>query len=217
MNYGISVIIPVYNREKYIGQAIDSILTQKFSGILEIIVSDDGSTDQTIHIVNSYNDKRIKLLKKRDSAEQGAAAARNRGLAVATQPYICFLDSDDYQLPGFLEAMLNGITSNISYDFAFCRSLIQEEKDGIIKIKPWTRYIITSFDIKYIGLSRSHVINTNSFIFKKNILIDIGGFNCNYSNCEDIDLWIRLGEKFKCVLSCRFACGKMCIGNAVIT
>ena len=196
---GISIIIPVYNREKYIAQAIDSILNQKFSGILEIIVSDDGSTDQTINIVKSYNDSKIKLLEKeRDCKEQGAAAARNRGLAVATQPYICFLDSDDYQLPGFLEAMINGITSHSCYDFAFCRSLIQKEKGGIIKVEPWTRCKITSLDLKYIGLSRTKIINTNTFIFKKDVLLETGGFNRIYSTAEDIDLWLRLREKFKC-------------------
>ena len=197
-SHGISIIIPVYNREKYIAQAIDSILNQNYPGKLEIIVSDDGSTDQTINIVNSYNnDSRIKLLRKTDCMEQGAAAARNRGLLAATQPYICFLDSDDYQLPGFLGTMLHGITSHSYADFAFCRTLIQKEKDGKIKIKPWTRYKITSFDVKYLGLTRIRTKHTNTFIFKKEILLAAGGFNGNYSNAEDTDLWIRLGEKFK--------------------
>ena len=197
-NRGVSVIIPVYNREKYIAQAIDSILNQNYSGILEIIVSDDGSTDQTIDIVNSFDDSRIKLLRKTNCTKQGAAAARNRGLSIATQPYVCFLDSDDYQLPGFLNTMIEGLQQNVNCDFAFCRSLERIEHSTGTIIVPWTKKFITSMDIKYIGLTSGKVINTNVFIFKKSIFDEIGIFNERYSNSEDIDLWIRIGEKYKC-------------------
>lgn len=196
---GISVIIPLYNREKYIADAIDSILSQNYSGNLEIIISDDGSTDKSIDIVLEYNDDRINLLRKEPNCiTQGAASARNRGICAATQPYICFLDSDDYQLPGFLNTMIEGLQLNKDCDFAFCRSLERIEDATETMIVPWTKKIITSMDVKYVGLTRNNIITTNTFIFRKSIFDEIVTFNEKYSNSEDTDLWIRIGEKYKC-------------------
>jgi glycosyltransferase involved in cell wall biosynthesis len=197
---GISIIIPVYNREKYLSDAIDSILKQNYPGPLEIIISDDGSIDKSIDIAFSYNDSRIKVLRKpADCKTQGAASARNRGINAASHTYICFLDSDDYQLDGFLETMIQGILSNEKCDFAFCRTMERIESDSQMVIKPWTKKKITELDIKHIGITRHKVVHTNTFIFRKNIFNKVGYFNEKYSNVEDIDMWLRIGENFKCV------------------
>ena len=91
----VSVIIPVFNRIGTIGRAIDSILNQSFQGKIEIIVSDDGSTDGTIEYIKDNYLNRVVLLEKTVN-EQGASAARNRGIKVANGEYVCFLDSDDF-------------------------------------------------------------------------------------------------------------------------
>lgn len=88
----LSVIIPVYNVEKYIYECIKSVVEQSIKEI-EIIVVDDGSQDNSIKIVEKFIDKRIKILKKDNG---GLSSARNEGLKVATGEYVIFVDSDDY-------------------------------------------------------------------------------------------------------------------------
>ena len=87
----ISVIIPIYNNALYIQEAITSVLSQGIEK-LEIIIIDDGSTDNFEEKINSFNDPRIRLLKQTNS---GAAEARNNGIRHATGEYIAFLDADD--------------------------------------------------------------------------------------------------------------------------
>ena len=90
-----SVIIPTYNRAGLIGKAIDSVLAQTFAD-WELLIIDDGSTDNTRQIVEAYTDRRVKYIYQ-ENAER--SAARNNGVAQAAGKYICFLDSDDYCLP----------------------------------------------------------------------------------------------------------------------
>src|SRR5574344_1285690 len=90
----ISVIMPAYNTEKYIGEAIESILSQTYQN-QELIIINDGSSNRTKEIVENYkkNDSRIILINK---TNQGVAAARNDALSIASGDWICILDSDDY-------------------------------------------------------------------------------------------------------------------------
>ena len=94
----VSVIIPVYNVEKYLRECIDSILNQTLRD-LELICVDDGSTDGSLEILHEYEkaDSRVKVLTQHN---MGAGAARNKGLAIATGEYLSFLDSDDFFASG---------------------------------------------------------------------------------------------------------------------
>ena len=83
---GISIIIPVYNRETFLEEAIRSVLEQKYDGSLEIIVSDDGSTDRSLEIAHSFGSQVCVVLKDDKCKSQGVSGARNRGIAAATQP-----------------------------------------------------------------------------------------------------------------------------------
>lgn len=100
----ISVMIPVYNREKYIKQAIDSVLAQDYRPI-EIIVVDDGSTDNTAEIIKQYNADIVKYFYK-DNIGMDDASARNLCVAKSSGEYLAWLDSDDYYLPGKLTAQM---------------------------------------------------------------------------------------------------------------
>ena len=101
----VSIIMAAYNSQRYIGCSIDSVLDQTFPD-WELIVIDDGSTDETVDIVNAYArmDGRIRL--ERTEVNSGVAVARNRGLDTARGRYIAFLDSDDIWLPGKLQSQL---------------------------------------------------------------------------------------------------------------
>ena len=96
----VSVVIPVYNREKYVRSAVDSILSQTFSDF-ELLVIDDGSTDGSIAVVQSYRDPRIRLA--RNNANLGVSATRNKGIQLARGVYLAFLDSDDCAYPDRLK------------------------------------------------------------------------------------------------------------------
>lgn len=89
----VSVIIPVYNSSKHIRECLDSVIKQTYKN-LEIILVDDKSSDNSIEIIKSYNDKRIKLIESKENL--GAAESRNKGVKEATGNYICFIDSDDF-------------------------------------------------------------------------------------------------------------------------
>ena len=91
MSYRVSVIIPVFNGQAYLGDSLRSIATQSFSD-LEIIVVDDGSTDSTFEVTQAFGDRRLRYIRQ-DRA--GAAAARNRGVELANGPLLAFLDADD--------------------------------------------------------------------------------------------------------------------------
>ena len=194
---GVSIIIPVYNREKYLRQAIDSVLNQEFKGNIELIVSDDGSTDSSLEIAKSYDDDRIIILEKDASnTSQGAAAARNRALNVASMPFVCFLDSDDFQKENFLTLMTKALMTQNDLGFVFCRTEELIEEADSFNLIPWTKKRVLKLDTKYLGLTGARVINTNCFLFRKEVFDVVGVFNEKYSNSEDADLWIRIGEHF---------------------
>ena len=114
----ISVIIPVYNVEKYLRQCVDSVLAQTYQN-LEIILVDDGSTDQSGQICDEYagEDKRIKVIHQKNS---GVSCARNVGLNVSKGEYIAFVDPDDYIFPDMYRTLLEAIVTN-SADIALCK------------------------------------------------------------------------------------------------
>lgn len=104
----ISVIVPIYNCEKYIDRLINSILTQNYEDF-ELILLNDGSTDDSKEKLEKYNDKRIKLINKENT---GVSDTRNRGLALATGDLICFLDSDDYISQNYFETIIKYFKEN---------------------------------------------------------------------------------------------------------
>ena len=128
----ISIIIPVYNVEKYLKKCIESILNQTFTNY-EIILIDDGSTDNSKNICDefSYKDSRIKVIHKNNT---GAADSRNIGISLASGEYIGFVDSDDYIDPDMYESLYNLITK-YKTDVAIC-GLLHEYPDKTINPYP---------------------------------------------------------------------------------
>ena len=104
----VSVILPVYNEEKYIRKAVDSVLNQTFDDF-ELIIVNDGSSDDTLDIIKGFEDERIKLI---NQTNQGPGASRNNALEIATGEYIMFLDGDDWYCPDALKTAYEEITSN---------------------------------------------------------------------------------------------------------
>lgn len=122
----VSVIIPAYNAEKFIAQTIDSVISQTYSN-WELIVVNDGSTDNTLHIVQTYsnNDHRISFISKPNT---GVSDTRNTGIAKAKGDYIGLLDADDVWLPINLEKKITVLKENPSIDFVFS-NMYQADKN----------------------------------------------------------------------------------------
>lgn len=194
---GISIIIPTYNRELFVKEAIESVLQQDYEGTLEIIISDDGSSDNTLEVAKTFENNVKIIAKQKDCIAQGVAGARNRGIKASTQPYICFLDSDDFYLPHHLKRMMAVFEKEPGLGFAFCRVLELKEENGIKFFRPWTRSRILKNDIENPVVSRSKIVHTNSFMFRREVFVTAGYFNESYSNGEDGDEWMRISEKFK--------------------
>ena len=126
----ISVILPVYNSEKYIEKAIESVLHQTFDDF-ELIIVNDGSTDNTLNIINEFNDFRIELI---NQPNQGPGAARNNALKIAQGEYVMFLDSDDWYHEKALEVSYNEITK---YDADLTFFQMINYNDGEIYENDW--------------------------------------------------------------------------------
>ena len=97
-----SVVIPLYNKRRYVRDTLQSVLAQSYPRF-EIIVVDDGSTDESVEIVKSINDNRIRVIEQRNS---GVSVARNRGVWEAKERYVAFLDADDWWHPDYLQRMV---------------------------------------------------------------------------------------------------------------
>ncbi|MBQ9513637.1 MAG: glycosyltransferase family 2 protein [Clostridia bacterium] len=130
----LSVIMPIYNGEKYLSEAIESILNQSYSNI-ELILVNDGSTDNTLTICQQYakQDKRIFVLNQKN---MGGQIAKNNGIDIAKGDYICFIDSDDYISPSMFRSMIDAL-EYYNADFSFCQftrktELITKEYKNIV-------------------------------------------------------------------------------------
>ncbi|MBI3999274.1 MAG: glycosyltransferase [Candidatus Omnitrophica bacterium] len=185
----VSVIIPTYNREHLLVDAVESVLSQTFKDY-ELIVVDDGSTDGTEEIIKRKYDGKIRYFKQEN---QGISGARNRGIREAKGEYIAFLDSDDLWLPEKLEKQVAFLDSH--------------PEVGLICTKLW-RYAIGkesekrlcpeyfSAEFKDLLVSNNYVPTTTVMV-RKECLDQIGLFDTNLSVAEDFDLWLRFMKRFK--------------------
>jgi glycosyltransferase involved in cell wall biosynthesis len=159
----ISVIIPIYNVEKYIAECLDSIIGQTLTDI-EIVLVDDLGTDGSIKVATQYaeKDERIKIIRREKHG--GPSAARNTGIRNSSAPLIMFLDSDDFYMPAMCEKMLNGIEKS-NANIAVCGANLIYETDNDME-KSYENY----FKIKYDGLRQMNddiLWNTNVCVWNK--------------------------------------------------
>jgi glycosyltransferase involved in cell wall biosynthesis len=123
-----SIITPTYNRAKFINKALESVLKQTFLDF-EYIIIDDGSTDNTRGIIETFSDNRIRYIYQEN---QERSAARNHGIDLANGEYICFLDSDDYYLENHLEILWQNITKIAKPGLYYTQSYKQNIQSNII-------------------------------------------------------------------------------------
>jgi glycosyltransferase involved in cell wall biosynthesis len=172
----VSAIIPVFNRQKYIAEAIDSVLAQTYDAI-EIIVVDDGSSDDSAVIVKNYNSPHIRYHYQKN---QGISAARNKGVELAIGEFYAFLDSDDLWMPTKIERQLDAFRSNIELDLVFSK-VSQFQEPG------------TSAKIKFDPNIQMGII-PSSMIIKADSFKQVGGFSIRWRVVEFLDWYARVLE-----------------------
>ncbi|MEG4576286.1 glycosyltransferase [Microcoleus sp. N3A4] len=188
----ISVIIPAYNGDRYIVQAVESVLGQTFTN-LEIIVVNDGSKDETHQVLQPYID-RIRYFYQEN---QGVAAARNRGIQEAKGELIAFLDQDDFFFPDNLAAKIALFRSSPSLGIVNSGwRLVNEQGDAISDITPWLYFPKLDLETWIVQMP----VLPSAMMFSRQWLELAGGFNSDFDSVDDSDLVLRLA-----VLGCEAA------------
>lgn len=182
----VSVLMPVYNGEKYIGQAIDSVLAQSFRDF-ELIVIDDGSTDRSAEIVGSYSDKRVCYVA--NPTNLGLAGARNRAIDVSNGDYLAWLDCDDVSLPDRLlkQVALLDERPNVGLCGTWVRTL------GLESEKVW-RYASDPRFLRARMLFDDPVATSAAMVRRSCIAADALRFDERFPPAEDYDLWERISR-----------------------
>jgi len=191
----VSVILPTYNRANTISRAIDSVLNQTYSS-LELIIIDDGSTDNTSDIMNKYlkKDPRVSYIKQE---HLGANYARNHGIKLAKGRYIAFQDSDDEWFNDKLEKLLNvPQLFNETYAGVFS-AFYRYDQNSNKQLIPKDRIERLSWEEQFKLLLVNNFIGTPSLMLKKETVTDVGGFNNNIPRFQDWEFCLRIGLKYK--------------------
>jgi glycosyltransferase involved in cell wall biosynthesis len=178
----------VYNGERFLNNAIDSILNQTFSDF-EFIIIDDASTDRTAEILKTYSDPRIRIMK--NNQNQGLTKSMNKELTLARGIYIARMDADDISLPNRLATQLRFLDNNPEFALIGSSAYLIDENNITIGTQ---REIcnITFSDL----LSQNHFIH-GSIMMRKSVLDNVGGYNERLPYAQDYDLWLRISKKHK--------------------
>ncbi len=188
----VSVIIPVYNRAATIQRAVDSVLRQSYKE-LEIIIVDDCSSDDTVRVVNSYQDKRIKLICL--SRNSGANTARNTGIRAAKGEYIAFQDSDDEWLENKLELQMDYMFRT-GKKVCYCSHILLTENEKIIIPDDNRPKEIYEEKIAAI-LRKENVVSTQTLVIHKEVTEKVGMFDEEMKRLQDYEFLIRICQKYE--------------------
>lgn len=187
----ISVVIPLYNKGQFIARAVDSVLAQSMSD-WELIVVDDGSSDQGPAIVEGYQSERVRLVRQ---ANAGVSAARNQGVRMAQAKLVAFLDADDYWAPDHL-ANLAEAAQQLPQCLAWATAYFVVPEFGSARAiaLPAEQVGRTTVMPDYFAQIRSHEhpIHSSAVMVQRDAMLRLGGFPAGVSAGEDIIMWSRL-------------------------
>ena len=189
-NPKVTVLMSVYNGEKYLREAVDSILGQTFKDF-EFLIVNDGSTDKSGEILESYNDPRIEIINNNKNI--GISKSRNKGLRIARGKYIAVMDADDISLPRRLEKEVEFLEQNRNMGLVGTDYLIINEKGKVIHA---VRCINGYRELK-IKLLEGNQFAHGSIMFKKECTKKVGFYREEFMLALDYDLILRISEKFE--------------------
>lgn len=195
----VSVVMPAHNDAEHVAEAIESILAQDYPA-REVIVVDDGSTDNTAGIVETYR-SHVRLLRQPNS---GSAVARNRGLEAARGEYVAFLDADDVWLPGKLTAQVEYMEQNPAIAMTYGRwQQWDPERDGSLgdvlarmqsqatEVTPSPALVSAQSGWIYHLLLLDFVVWTSVVMMRRELMERVGWFDDRFERGQDFDYWLR--------------------------
>lgn len=189
----VSVVLPTYNRARYLEGAVQSVLNQTFQDF-ELIVLDDGSTDNTAEILEQYRkDERIHCSFE---VHRGASLARNKGIEKARAQYVAFLDSDDLWFPDKLERQVTFLNEHPEIAFVHGSVEMMDMKGQFLREETGRLRALYRKAQKrgedYTGLSEAALIFSSAAVFRKSCLEQAGCFDPALNSLEDLDLYLRI-------------------------
>jgi glycosyltransferase involved in cell wall biosynthesis len=192
MTPSLSIIIPAHNTEKYLAQAIESVLNQTYTN-WELIIIDDASTDTTSVIAEKYAAENPQIKYIRNDQNLGISKTRNKGIALAQGTYIAMLDSDDVWLDREkLALQIAALEQNPQLGLVGTwMKKIDEHGNKIGEIQ----FAQTDSEIRHSLLYRNHIAQS-SVMFRKNAALELGGYDETLTTMEDHDLWLKIGSKY---------------------
>ena len=187
----VSVIVPVYNREEYVGATIESILSQTYPSI-EIVLVNDGSKDNSLNILRDYESKYPEKIVVIDQVNQGQVASRNNAIRKAKGEFIAFLDSDDLWKPEKLELQIPLFSENVGLVYSAIDNI--DETGNIVNTEICDDSI-TGFILPQL-LVRNRMTGGTVVLTRKS-LDEVGLFDEKFNAAENWDLWIRVCKKYE--------------------
>jgi len=187
----VSVVMSVYNGERYLREAVESILNQTFTDF-EFIIIDDGSTDSTWQILTAYamRDPRIVLI--RNEKNVGLTKSLNKGLALARGEYIARQDADDVSLPQRLERQVAFLDNHAEFALVGCRPLLIDKAGNTSSIKQ----VPTDWNVLRAALLIENVLCHGSVVLRRVCLETVGFYREFFRAAQDYDLWLRIIEQY---------------------
>jgi len=190
-----SVVIPLYNKELSIENTLSSVLSQSFQNF-EIIIVNDGSTDNSLKVVKSIRDPRIRIIDKQNG---GVSSARNRGIEESKFEWVCFLDGDDLWMESHLDTVFRMIL-DFPKDKVFCTSFIRSTENLSLVNKNNSVVVIEDYFQEAI---KEYFFWTSVVVINKDVFKKVGIFRTDINRGEDLDLWIRIGRLYRFIRSNR--------------
>jgi glycosyltransferase involved in cell wall biosynthesis len=187
----VSVVIPTYNSALFLPQSIESVLQQTY-GNFEVIVIDDGSTDNTEEVLSGYKGA-IRYMKKKNG---GPSAARNLGIAEAKGEFIAFQDSDDLWLPEKLQLQMEYLTNHPEIAVLYT-DLIQFNQQGLVSASLEERYGTLPSGYIFEELLVNHAVTLSTVIVRRSCIDEVGVFDESLIGAEDYNFYLRLARKFQ--------------------
>ena len=189
---GVSVVIPTYNREDLLPEALDSVLAQDWPE-LEVVVVENGSTDGTSALLADYEERHGEVLRViRLQPNQGPSKARNAGILAARHELIAFLDSDNRWVPGKLQRQLPAFSADPSLDLVFAGySTFGVGAPRKVLLADWSVSPERALEELLVGCC----VNTSTVVAKRDALKGVGLFDPSTDGLEDYELWLRMAAR----------------------
>ncbi len=184
----VSVIMTAFNEEKFIGNAVESLMNQTFEDF-ELLLFDDGSTDGTCRIVEQFEDPRIKL---HSSTNQGQTTCLAQGVEMAEAPLIARLDADDMAMPHRLDTQVAFLERNPSCAMVGSQAVVLDESGSEMCVCPVPA---TEEEIRETISSRCCFLHS-TVMFRREAVMEVGNYRPLFRYAQDYDLWLRLAERY---------------------